>query len=96
MPIDLITDLDGRLRLVDDLYTTDTGNGGPPTVDMGAYEFACTGNLDDMGDVTLPDFAVLAQAWLCTSDCIADLDGDGDTDFDDLLILTANWLCSTD
>ena len=96
VPIDLITDLDNRLRFVDDLLTADTGNGGPPTVDMGAYEFACTGNLDDISDVTWPDFALLAEEWLCTSDCTADIDGDGDTDFDDLLIQTANWLCGTE
>ncbi len=83
------------MRFVDDPLTADTGNGGPPTVDMGAYEFACTGNLDDISDVTLPDFALLAQDWLCTSDCTADLDGDGDTDLDDLSIMTDNWLCGT-
>jgi hypothetical protein len=80
---------------VDDLLTTDTGNGGPPTVDMGAYEFACPGNLDAIADVTLADFAVLAKDWLCTSDCTADIDGDGDTDIEDLSIMVANWLCGT-
>ncbi len=96
VPIDILTDLDGRLRFVDDPFATDTGNGGPPTVDMGAYEFACTGNLDDIGDVTLTDFAVLAEDWLCISDCSGDIDGDGDTDFGDLSIMVANWLCTTD
>ena len=34
------TDLDGNLRLIDDPLTEpDTGNGVPPIVDMGAYEF---------------------------------------------------------
>ena len=33
-------DLDGNPRFVDDPYTTDTGAGVPPIVDMGAYEFA--------------------------------------------------------
>lgn len=32
-------DLDGSLRFVDDLATTDTGSGTPPIVDMGAYEY---------------------------------------------------------
>ncbi|GAG54589.1 unnamed protein product, partial [marine sediment metagenome] len=32
-------DLDGTLRFVDDPNTNDTGNGTPPIVDMGAYEF---------------------------------------------------------
>jgi len=39
------------------------------------------------------DFVVLAEAWLCTSDCIGDIDGD--TDFDDLSIMATNWLCGT-
>ena len=33
-------DLDGAPRLADDPATSDTGVGGPPVVDMGAYEFA--------------------------------------------------------
>ena len=33
------TDLDGQLRFLDDPATTDTGQGTPPIVDMGAYEF---------------------------------------------------------
>jgi len=32
-------DLDGNPRFVDDPATPDTGNGEPPIVDMGAYEF---------------------------------------------------------
>lgn len=32
-------DLDSNLRFVDDPSTVDTGNGTPPIVDMGAYEF---------------------------------------------------------
>ena len=32
-------DLDGNPRFVDDPATDDTGNGTPPIVDMGAYEF---------------------------------------------------------
>jgi hypothetical protein len=32
------TDLDGNLRFVDIPTVSDTGNGTPPIVDMGAYE----------------------------------------------------------
>jgi hypothetical protein len=32
-------DLDSQPRFVDDLNTADSGNGTPPIVDMGAYEF---------------------------------------------------------
>ena len=40
VPGSVTTDLDGNPRFVDDPSTTDTGNGTPPIVDMGAYE--CT------------------------------------------------------
>ncbi len=35
----VVTDLDGRSRFIDNPYTNDTGNGTPPIVDMGAYEY---------------------------------------------------------
>ena len=98
VPIDITTDLDYRLRFVDVLLTIDTGNGGPPTVDMGAYEYACTGNLDAIADVALPDFALFALQWLQT-DCGlcggADFTGDNNVLHDDLEIMAANWLCGT-
>ncbi len=34
-----VLDLNGNPRFVDDPFTPDTGNGQPPLVDMGAYEF---------------------------------------------------------
>jgi hypothetical protein len=34
------SDADGNPRFVDDAHTTDSGEGTPPIVDMGAYEFA--------------------------------------------------------
>jgi len=37
--VTVLTDLNGNPRFVDDLITPDTGNGTPPIVDMGAYEF---------------------------------------------------------
>jgi len=39
MPSGVTTDLDGNPRFIDDPYKADTGNGTPPIVDMGAYEF---------------------------------------------------------
>ena len=39
VPIEVTTDLDGGPRFVDDPATPDTGQGTPPIVDMGAYEF---------------------------------------------------------
>ena len=53
--IDLVCllDLAGGIRLVDDPRTPDSGVGGPPVVDMGAFEFGspvppnCNGNASD-------------------------------------------------
>ena len=46
-------DLDDQPRLADDLGTPDTGLGGPPVIDMGAYEFQgrsnCAGDLTTTG-----------------------------------------------
>ncbi|RKY06320.1 MAG: hypothetical protein DRP65_11925, partial [Planctomycetota bacterium] len=39
VPGDILTDLDGYLRFFDDPNMLDTGQGAPPIVDMGAYEF---------------------------------------------------------
>lgn len=39
VPGSITTDLSGWLRFVDDADTPDTGNGEPPIVDIGAYEF---------------------------------------------------------
>lgn len=73
-------DLDGHSRFVDEPDTTDTGNGTPPIVDMGAYERGVCGNADhpypvmDFNHdctVNFIDFAFFANRWLeCTHpDC---------------------------
>jgi len=53
VPGDITTDRDGRPRFIDDSATPDTGNGTPPIVDMGVYEYrvilvdsTATGNND--------------------------------------------------
>lgn len=57
LPGDLMIDLDGRTRRVDDPATPDTGSGTPPIVDIGAYEFQyagpdCNGNgVPDADDI---------------------------------------------
>ncbi len=40
-------DLDGSPRFIDDPITADTGNGTPPIVDMGAYEYVNSCDIDD-------------------------------------------------
>ena len=39
VPGGVTTDLDGKERFIEDPFTADTGNGTPPIVDMGAYEY---------------------------------------------------------
>jgi predicted outer membrane repeat protein len=84
--------LDGRLRFAEGLGTADTGNPDPnfpefAIVDMGAYEYQCTGDLDGDGGITLSDLAQLVGNYGMTSGATyegGDLDGDGDVDLTDL------------
>ncbi len=94
MPKGVTTDLDGSPRFVDDPDTPDTGNGDPPIVDMGAYEFQgalpcpwdCGG--DDDGNVGIVDFLALLAQWGGPGSC--DFDGGG-VGINDFLALLANW-----
>lgn len=59
-------DLDGNPRFVDDADTLDSGNGTPPIVDMGAYEFQGTGEpiptVSEWGLVTMSLLILTAGA----------------------------------
>ncbi len=93
MPAGITTDLDGNPRFVDDLGTIDTGNGDPPIVDMGAYEFqgtSCPWDCTQTGDgnVGISDFLLLLAQWDSPGSCDFDGGGVGITDFLELL---ANW-----
>ncbi len=94
VPAGMTTDLDGNPRFVDDPDTIDTGNGDPPIVDMGAYEFqgtSCPWDCEPTpnGDVGINDFLELLAQWtLVGSSCDFDGGGVGITDF---LALLANW-----
>lgn len=87
-------DLDGFPRFINDLCTTDTGNGTPPIVDMGAYEFLRS-DINHNGAVNFVDYAEFALQWLET-DCGecdgAELTCDGKVDYYDLKELCDNWL----
>ncbi len=66
VPKGVTTDLDGNPRFVDDPTTKDTGNGEPPIVDMGAYEFqvvSCVWDLNNNGAVGTGDLIVLLGSW---------------------------------
>jgi hypothetical protein len=91
VPAWVTVDLDGKARFVDDLVTTDTGNGTPPIVDMGAYEFPfCFADLDDDREIGLGDLAILLRNYATISGASyydGDLDQDGDVDLSDLALL---------
>ncbi len=90
----LLTDLDGRLHFADRIGTPDSGKGIAPIVDMGAYEYQCTGDLDGNGQIDLSDLATLlahygATTWVTYVD--GDLDHDRDVDLSDLAALLAAY-----
>ena len=88
------TDLDGRLRFADRIGTPDTGNGTAPIVDMGPYEYQCTGDLNGNGHIELSDLAALLAHYGTTTGAVyadGDLDQDGDVDLTDLATLLASY-----
>ena len=93
-------DLDGDARQQDDPATPNGGNGTPPIVDMGAFEFGddppagpCPGDFDANRQVDLSDLAtLLANYGQQNPDaCSGDLDDDGDVELDDLAELLAHY-----
>ena len=78
LPWDLAT----NPRFINDPDTRDTGNGDPPIVDMGAYEFQiddCLADVSGDGTVDAADLAIVLGNWgsVPPNDPIADLTGDG-------------------
>ena len=94
VPPGILTDLDGRPRFVDDPDTPDTGNGTPPIVDMGAYEFQvvspCPADINGDNTVDVLDLLLVLAAWGATSGP-EDINGDGIVDVLDLLEVLAAW-----
>lgn len=94
LPPEVLTDLDGNPRFVDDPGTADTGVGEPPIVDMGAHEFQgvpCTGDLNGDFVVDVVDLLALLEAWGTSGTGGADINGDGIVDVADLTKLLAAW-----
>ncbi|HNO79902.1 MAG TPA: right-handed parallel beta-helix repeat-containing protein [Phycisphaerae bacterium] len=91
VPVDVLTDLDGHARFVDDVSTADTGVGVAPIVDIGAYEFVL-GDCDADGDADLDDHLILdgcltsPGASLGVGCACLDLDSDGDVDLRDFAL----------
>jgi hypothetical protein len=91
-PIVLKTDFDGNPRTADDPDTRDTGVGGPPTIDRGAFEFTgCVTDLDGDLRTGFNDLLVILAGWGPCAPCGADLNEDGVIDFDDLLAVLSGW-----
>ena len=90
VPLEILTDLAGESRKMDDLDTVDTGNGVAPIVDIGAYEFPGIGGLDhapvaDAG----PDQTVQITSG---NSALVTLDGSGSYDLDgDPLFYAWSW-----
>lgn len=64
-------DLDGKARYNDIDSTDDTGSGPWEFIDMGAYEFQCSGIPGDIncdGVVDFRDVAMLCGNWLAGSE----------------------------
>ncbi len=92
VPKGITEDLEGNPRFVDDPDTKDTGNGDPPIVDMGAYEFqACPADLDRSGAVDIGDLIAVLAAWGPCNGCVEDLDGSGDVEIGDLIAVLLAW-----
>jgi hypothetical protein len=100
VPGDVLTDLDGRVRIADGDCNFVNGM----SVDMGAYEFAWIyiGDFDYDCDVDFADWGLFAMAWLTEQGeggYIADYDisipADNKIDWADVKIFCDNWLAGT-
>ena len=101
-------DLDGKPRFIDDPNTADAGNGTPPIVDMGAYEFGPLCGDDDHPHlevdinndcaVDITDAVILALAWLSEDGGIGWnpacnlYDADSIIDASDFAVMGQHWL----
>jgi len=88
LPIDLL----GNTRATDDPDTPDTGVGGAPAADMGAFEFQpgtpCPADLSGNGVTDFPDVGLFLSAFT-TGDLAADFSGNGTADFPDVGLFLA-------
>lgn len=83
-------DRTGYARRIDAPNIPDSGEGMPPVVDIGAYEYQariCPADFDGDGIVGLADLAVVLANFGCAPHpiaCAGDIDGDGDVELSDL------------
>jgi hypothetical protein len=94
VPTGVSVDFDRNPRRVDIVAVPDTGVGGAPVVDMGAFEVqlppppACPADLDNDGFVDGLDLASILSAWASAD---GDVNGDGTTDGADLAEVLGAW-----
>lgn len=95
-----------RISLVsiDQHATADSGNGTPPVVDMGVYEYgsclAVRGDLEGNDcDVDFADYAIFTPAWSTkpgdthwNPNCDISIPADKSIDWKDLAVMACNWL----
>ncbi|GMU80236.1 MAG: hypothetical protein AMXMBFR47_01070 [Planctomycetota bacterium] len=97
VPAEVVVDLDGAARFLDDPGTMDSGIGGPSqwVVDMGTYEFqghSCPGEVNGDGQVDLADLALLLAEFGESGGLPeSDQDHDRDVDLADLALVLANF-----
>ncbi|MFQ5430717.1 MAG: dockerin type I domain-containing protein, partial [Phycisphaerae bacterium] len=101
LPGGVLTDLDGHLRFFDDPATLDSGSGGAPVVDMGAYEFGASapiiGDVNCDGILNMNDAPALVGVLLGTDahpchTAAADMNGDGTANGRDIQSLVSTLL----
>ncbi len=93
----LSTDINGEPRFVDDPTRADTGTGGAPIVDMGAYELQgappCRADFDQNGVVAVPDIFAFLSAWFGQAGT-ADFDNNGLIQVPDIFAFLSAWFAS--
>jgi len=96
VPFGIDTDLDNAPRFRDDPATPDCQQapgscGGPPVVDIGAYELQppCPSDLNGDGAVSEADLAVIVMNWGASG--LGDLNDSGTIDGGDVGLLLGDW-----
>lgn len=99
VPSNLLTDLDGMPRFIDDPGTSDAGFGSAPIVDIGAFEFAppdaCPGDANNDGIINFADITD-ALANFGGPGPSGDANDDSAVNFADITTILSNWgaLCT--
>lgn len=90
----LATDIDGRARFVDDPTRPDTGLGGAPVIDIGAYERQlpppCAADFDNNGQLGVPDIFTFLSVWFAQG-AGADFDNNGTIEVPDIFFFLSAW-----